>query len=186
MTDNSVPLESSESLRKVGKVTGVHGLKGELYVYIFSKDISWVDGLDEIVFESPQGVRKVCVVESLRPFKDGFLVFIEGVSDRSQAENFRSHLVYVSGAHFETDEDDESFYLAEIEGFKVFDKGTLLGVIEGFSSNTIQDLLLVRMDVGVIQVPLVEDFLVEIKFEEGELYMTLPEGLVEAQREPSK
>lgn len=176
----------AESLRKIGKVSGVHGLKGELYIYVFSKDVSWIDELDELVLEDAKGQRITHVVRSLRPFKDGFLVFIEGVDDRTAAEKFRAHNVYVNGSLFISDEGDETFYLAEIEGFEVYDGELLLGVIEGFSSNTAQDLLLVRMDFGLAEIPLVEDFLVEIEFEEKKIFMELPEGLIDTQRDTKK
>lgn len=176
----------STALRKVGKITGVHGLKGELFVYVFSKDISWIDGLTELVLEDAKGARQTFKIESHRPFKEGFLVFIEGVADRTEAEKFRAHLVYVSADLFVSDEGDEGFYLAEIEGFKVFDKEVLLGTIEGFGSNTVQDLIIVRMDIGTVEIPLVEDFLVEINFEKNEVHMKLPEGLVESQQDPKK
>jgi 16S rRNA processing protein RimM len=172
------------STRKVGKVTGVHGLKGELYVYVFSKDVSWIDDLKEIVLEDVKGVRKIFPVESLRPFKEGFLVFVKGITDRTAAEGLRGLLVYVDADLFTTDEGDESFYLVEIENFKVFDKEIPLGVIEAFSSNTVQDLLVVRMENGVVEIPLVEDFLVDIDFDKKEVHMDLPAGLIEVQRDP--
>lgn len=182
---NSAPV-SSESLRKVGKVSGLHGLKGELYIYVFSKDVSWIDELKEIILENAKGERRKFLITSLRPFKDGFLVFVEGITDRTAAEDLRSHLVYVDGELFVTEDGDESFYLAEIEGFTVFDGEAPVGVIEGFSSNTVQDLLLVRTDSGIAEIPLVEDFLVEIKFDERKIFMTLPEGLLDLHRDTKK
>ncbi|MEY4616015.1 MAG: rRNA processing protein RimM [Pseudomonadota bacterium] len=176
----------SESLRKIGKISGVHGLKGELYIYVFSKDISWIDELTEVVFEDAKGQRTTHLVKSLRPFKDGFLVFIEGVNDRTEAEKLRAQLVYVSGSFFVSDEGDDTFYLAEIEGFEVYDDEVRLGIIEGFGTNTVQDLLHVRMDFGIAEIPLVEEFLVEIDFEEKKIFMELPEGLIEIQRESKK
>lgn len=186
MQDNKSELPSVESLRKIGKVTGLHGLKGEIFVYVFSKDVSWIDRLKEIVFEDIKGVRKPYDVKSLRPFKEGFLVFVEGIEDRTAAEGLRSHLVYVSADLFVTDADDDSFYLVEIEGFKVFDQNQLLGDIEGFSTNNAQDLLLVRSDSGLLEIPLVEEFLLEIRFDEKEVHMQLPEGLAESQKVPQK
>ena len=186
MSDMSSKTDEIGSLRKVGKVTGVHGLKGELYVYVFSKDVSWIDKLETLTLEDVKGVRTNHVVKHVRPFKDGFLVFIDDVNDRTQSENFRSRLVYVDSELFVTEDGDESFYLAEIEGFQVYDKNQLVGVIEGFGSNTVQDLLIVRLDSGVVEIPLVEDFLLEIQFEEKKLFMDLPEGLVESLKDSQK
>lgn len=186
MSDEQDQTSSAQSLRNIGKVAGIHGLKGELYVYVFSKDVSWIDGLSELILENPKGEQSILKIESLRPFKDGFLVFIAGVTDRNEAENHRGKLVYVDAELFVTDDEDDSFYLAEIEGFKVFDKDKLLGTITGFSSNTAQDLLIVEGDGLKVEIPLVEEFLSAIDFDKQEVRMNLPEGLVESQQESEK
>lgn len=182
------PQHSSEShsLRKIGKVTGIHGLKGELFVHVFSKDTSWLAKLKEITLEDAKGIKKSYQIISTRPYKQGFLVFIEGVADRTEAEKLRACLVHVDGTLFVSEEGDEGFYLVEIEGFKVYDQGVYLGTIEGFSSNGAQDLLIVGMSFGPIDIPLVADFLMDIDFDKKEVHMKLPEGLIEVQREAKK
>lgn len=152
---------------------------------MFSKDISWIDHLKEIVFEDPKGQRKTYSVLSHRPHKEGFLVFIEGVVDRTSAESLRAHLVYVAGSLFISDSGDSSFYLAEIEGFRVFDQGHSLGEIIGFGTNSVQDLIIVQIGKDKVEIPLVEDFLESIEFEQKEVHMNLPPGLVDIQI-PSK
>lgn len=181
--------ESAASIewRKIGKITGVHGLKGELYVYVFSKDISWTNKLDTLLLEDAKGERSEHRIQNLRAFKDGFLVVLEGVLDRTAAENLRSRLVYVSSHLFVSEEGEDSFYLLEIEGFKVFDKGLYIGIIESFSSNTVQDLLVVALENGSkAEIPLVEPFITDIRFEEGEVHMDLPPGLIEVQQVTKK
>ncbi len=174
-------------LRKIGKITGIHGLRGEVFVHVFSKDVSWIHGLKELYLESLNGGDRRCFkVCSHRPHKEGFLVFIEGVNDRTEAERLRSQLVFVDGSLFETEEGDESFYLSEIEGFTVFDGDEMIGSIQGFGTNTVQDLLLVQTSWGTVEIPLVEEFLVEIDFEQNKIYMKLPEGLIEIQKTAQK
>ncbi len=186
MSEEAQNNPESATLRKVGKISGIHGLKGELFVFVFSKDVSWIDELTEIVLEDAKGRHRTFKVESVRPFKEGFLVFVEGVTDRTEAEKLRASLVYVKRDLFVTEEGDESFYLAEIEGFKVFHNETLLGTIVGFSSNTAQDLIVVQMDAGTIEIPLIEEFLLDLDFDKQEVHMKLPEGLIESQRDPKK
>ncbi len=82
---------------------------------------------------------------------------------------------------FITEEGDSSFYLLEIEGFKVLDRGRLLGEIIGFGSNSVQDLIVVQVGQIKIEIPLVEAFLETIEFELREVHMNLPDGLIEAQ-----
>ena len=100
--------------RKIGIVSGLHGLKGEVYIHVFSKDISWINNLTSIIFEDSKGNLKPFDVKSFKPYKSGFLVFLVGINDRTMAESLRSHLVWVLSDLFSTHDDDESFYLAEI------------------------------------------------------------------------
>lgn len=162
-------------------MTGLHGLKGEVFVHVFSRDVSWINKLKEIVFEDAKGHRHPRLVRSLRPHKEGFLATLEGIDDRNSAELLRAQLVYVSSDLFTTESGDSTFYLAEIEGFKVFDQGQCLGSIIGFSSNSVQDLLVVELPQtqGKVEIPLVEDFLETIDFEKKEVHMILPPGLMD-------
>jgi len=153
-----------------------------VFIHVFSKDISWINNLTEVILEDPKGQRNTYKVLSHRPHKEGFLATLEGVSDRTSAEKIRAQLVFVSASLFVSDTGDSSFYLTEIEGFKVFDQGRHLGEIVGFGSNTIQDLIIIQIDKDKIEIPLVADFLESIEFEKGEVHMKLPDGLIEIQR----
>lgn len=89
--------------------------------------------------------------------------------------------MYVAGSLFISDNGDSSFYLSEIEGFKVFDQDRCIGEVVGFGSNSVQDLIIVQIDKDKVEIPLVEDFLIAIEFEQKEIHMNLPPGLVEVQ-----
>lgn len=89
--------------------------------------------------------------------------------------------MYVAGSLFISASGDSSFYLSEIERFKVFDQGRCLGEIVGFGSNSVQDLIIIQIEKDKVEIPLVEDFLVAIEFGQREVHMKLPPGLVEVQ-----
>jgi 16S rRNA processing protein RimM len=152
-----------------------------VFVHVFSKDVSWIDQLKEIILEDLKGQRISFQVLSLRPHKEGFLVFLDRINDRTAAEKIRAHLVFVSAELFISDSGDNSFYLSEIEGFKVFDQTHYLGEIVGFGSNSVQDLIIIQIEKEKVEIPLVEDFLESIEFEKGEVHMKLPRGLVDVQ-----
>jgi 16S rRNA processing protein RimM len=117
------------------------------------------------------------------------LVRLEGVSDREQAESLRgaSFLIPIC---LISSQKGESLFLHELEGFNVFDKGKSVGTVVGFSSNGPQDLLLIAESGSEkscpthppAEVPLVDAFLKEIKFESKAIFMELPEGLLEINR----
>jgi len=66
-----------------------------------------------------------------------------------------------------------------VKGFKVYDKGTLVGKIIGFSSNNAQDLLIVETSNKEVEIPFVQAFVVKMDSKNKKIEMDLPEGLVE-------
>ncbi len=159
--------------KNVGKIKDAHSLKGEVYVLVFSKDISWADHL-----ESAQVGEKIFPVQRWKPYKDGLLVKFEGVNDRTQAEAIKGQIFSISEELLESDEGD-TIYLSEIQDFHIVDaNGEELGQITGFSSNIAQDLLVVtKKSGGQAEIPFVDEFIVEIDFDAKKIEMDLPEGI---------
>ena len=70
-------------------------------------------------------------------------------------------------------------YLIEIMGFEVFDQEQIIGVVQNFSSNTEQDLLVVESPIRFFEIPFVEAFIDSIDYENKKIFMKIPEGLLE-------
>lgn len=171
-------------MRKVGKVKDAHGLRGDLAVLIFSKDVSWLKQLQVFGLSATDSEQdlKTFNVEKAKPFKEGLILKPEGIVDRTQAEKLKGQLFYIPEELLESQE-GETIYLSEIQGFQVENpQGEKLGTVTGFSSNLAQDLLLVdKLTGGQAEIPFVEDFIVEIDFEGQRLILDLPEGIWDLQ-----
>jgi len=161
-------------LRLVGKVKSAQGLKGEIFIIFFSKDYSWAQDIEKIYLEN-----KAYNVVKIALHKDGLKVLLEGLSNRNQSEALIGKEVFIDNDFFDS-EDGESIFLSEIENFLVVDESVgNLGRIIGFSSNTIQDLLIIKYNEREIEVPFVNEFVKEIDYHKEIIYMNLPEGLLE-------
>lgn len=173
---------SESQWTKVGKIKDAHGLRGDLYVLIFSKDISWAKEIEHFAVApmDQEQNKKTFKIEKIKGFKDGVMIKAQGVQDRTQAEALRGQMFYLPADIFESDE-GETIYLKEIQGFQVHDQdGNVLGPILDFSTNTIQDLLVVELSTGKkVEIPFVEDFILEIDFASKVVHMDLPEGLLD-------
>ena len=167
---------------KIGKVKDAHSLKGDVYILVFSKDISWLKDVDSFALAMPdkENDKTIYEIERIKAFKDGVMIKPKGVDDRNQSEALKGRLFYLPEELFESDEGD-TIYLKEILGFQVVDQdGKDIGKIVEFSSNTMQDILVVEMATGKkVEIPFVDAFIIEIKFEEKILEMDLPEGLLD-------
>jgi 16S rRNA processing protein RimM len=171
-------------MKLVGKVKEAHGLKGEFYILVFSGDVSWLPRLKSCGIKlKSQAEPQSFAVEKVKPFKDGFILKTAEVKDRTAAEPFK-------GAEFHIDEElfvskkGETIYLSEILNFKVKDKDqTDIGQIVAFSSNGVQDLLVVKKANGKdIEIPFVEAFIKKIDWKHNTLVMDLPEGLTDLEK----
>ncbi len=166
--------------RKVGKVKEAHGLRGDLWIFIFSKDVSWSNELREFGLgpDSENPEPTVHQVEKVKAFKEGLLLKPAEIFDRTQAEKLKGQMFYVAENLFQSEPGD-TIYLSEILNFEVWDQtASCRGKITAFSSNQAQDLLVVtKTEGGLAEIPFVEDFIVEMDYQNKKIIMKLPEGL---------
>ncbi|MBL7543841.1 MAG: 16S rRNA processing protein RimM [Bdellovibrionaceae bacterium] len=167
----------------MGKVLDAHALKGEIYFFSFSKDISWIEKGMTICLESCRTMKRTdFVIESFRPFKDGALIKFEGVDNRNQSEELKGDLIFIDNQNF-VSEPGETIFLREVLNFEVRDEQhNSLGKIIDFNSNSIQDLLVIKNDLFTYEVPFVDDFIVEIQFEDSIIVMNFPLDLMDINR----
>lgn len=160
----------------VGKIKLARGLKGELFALIFSKQVDWADKLKQVALGDENTVYSVI---RARPHKDGLLLTLEGVSDRTGAEALLGKTLSISSELLVTKKGD-TIFLSEILGFEMLTKqGDFLGPIVGFSSNGPQDLLVIDHKGRRCDIPFVPAFVLDINFEKKQIIVDLPEGLLD-------
>lgn len=166
-------------MKKVGKIKEAHGLKGELSVLIFSQDISWLSDLETCQIQNGSQIRELQVLAA-KAFKKGFILKAKEITNRNESEA-------VEGWDFLIPEDlliselGDTIFLNEVLHFKALDPaGKLLGEVIDFSSNGVQDLLILEKPDGKLaEIPFVPAFVKQILFEKSELILDLPEGLLD-------
>ncbi len=167
---------------KVGKVKDAHGLKGELYIYLFAKEATWNKRLKEfhLTRESATGQIETLKfsLKSAKPHKDGLIVSTLEIKDRTQAETLKGFGFEIPKSLL-VSKKGETPYLIEILGFEVFDSENLIGQIQSFSSNNEQDLLVVESLTRFFEIPFVEAYIDEIDYDAKKIKMKIPEGLLE-------
>ncbi len=155
----------------VGKVLDAHGIRGDIYCIVFSGDASWVGDLETLKLGT-----EVFKINRIKEFKKGFIASLEGFTDRNRAESYKGKDVWVDEDLF-ISEDGDALFLKEILGFEIQDK-TLgpVGKITGFSSNGLQDLLVIS---NKIEIPFVKEFVLKMDFDKKIIQTDLPEGLLQ-------
>jgi len=167
-----------EDLVAVGRVIGAHGLRGELVVA--SDGDSLFDlGDDEVVWigdpPEPHGWL------AARPHKGRVLLTVVGVADRTAAEAKRGAVVRLPPTSRRPLDDDE-VWVEDLIGVRIRSaEGTLVGTVTGLIESAAHDLLEVETAAGdTCLIPMARDWLVELRMQEREIVMQLPEGLIPA------
>lgn len=176
--------DTPSELVKVGKIIDAHALKGEVYLLSFAKDISWLEKGISLVLESPKlgNTPRDYNVVTFRPFKDGALIKFEGIDNRNQSEEIKGSIVFTGDDSF-VSEPGETIFLREVLNFEIQDQDkTSLGKVTSFNSNGTQDLLVITKDNFSYEVPFVDDFIVEILFEQSIVVMNFPLDLMDINR----
>lgn len=165
-------------MKLVGKVREAHGLKGDLYIVIFSGDISWAKRMKSFGLKAKDAEEtQTFTVERTKPFKKGIIVKASEIKDRTDAESLE-HLEFFVDEDLFVSKPGETIFLSEIKNFKLKNpEQTVLGEIVGFSSNGAQDLLVVEADGKKVEVPFVDEFIKKIDFKHQAVVMDLPDGL---------
>lgn len=181
----------------IGKILDAHGIKGDLYCFVFSGDTSWITQVkfltlrkqlkiqlkDKIQEQAKDQLSKEENFEiiKIKAFKKGFIATLKGIQDRNMAETYKGSEVWVKADLF-ISKDGESLYLSELIEFKVNDHilGEI-GQVRAFSSNSLQDLLVIANNNNnkTFEVPFVKEFVSRIDYVNKAIYMKLPLGLLE-------
>lgn len=170
-------------MKLVGKVREAHGLKGDLYVVIFSGDISWAKRMKRFGLKLKDSEEvQTFTVERTKPFKKGLIVKASEIKDRTEAENLE-HLEFHVEEDLFVSKPGETIYLSEIKNFKLKNpEQTVLGEIVDFSSNGMQDLLVVESNGKKVEIPFVDAFIKKIDFKHQAVVMDLPDGLFDIEK----
>jgi 16S rRNA processing protein RimM len=157
---------------EIGRIARAHGIRGEVVVVTHDPASELLDRVGEIwVAGAP---RRVVAARST---PRGWLVQLEAVATRNDAEALRGQLVEVDRDVLDLDDDD--VLLGDLVGCRVQRlDGTPWGTIAAVEPG-MQDRLVIHDGDIERQLPLVDEFVTAIDLEAGVVTVDPPEGLPE-------
>lgn len=170
---------AEESVYKVGSLTRVHGLKGEIS-FAFTDDVWDRVDADYLVLRV-DGILVPFFLEEYR-FRSDSVALLKFVD----IDNADDALPYVGcDVYFPFDltpEDaPEDLRWSNFTGFSVFlkDVDGMVGTISHVDDSTANVLFTIDMASGEVLVPAVEEFIVDVDYASRRLTLDLPEGLLD-------
>ncbi|MEM7646516.1 MAG: hypothetical protein AAF203_06385 [Pseudomonadota bacterium] len=141
----------------IGKIHSPQGVRGDVFVLVFAGEAAWIDQWDVLSFSQNRAVKPSNELKiqkkriHQKQKKWGVVIHLEGVDDRSAAEELVGENVFIPES-FLVSEPGEEIYLREVLGFDVIDESRgCVGQVFGFSGTNLQDLIIIAApDAGVL------------------------------------
>lgn len=160
----------------IGEVLRPHGVSGMLKVYPITSDPERFSQLREVVFGKGKTNQRFKVI-SARVQPDHVLLSVEGIESVEQAEAFRGWEVRIDRS--EVPPLQEGWYYFELEGMKVYDGETFLGVLTQVLETGANDVYIVKGARGEICVPALKSVVKHVDVKGRRMDVVLPPGLLE-------
>lgn len=171
--------EGSNKRVCLGRITGAHGLKGEVRIRTFTETPGAIAAYGPLRDEA--GARRFEISE-LRPDKGGVVARLSGIDTREAADALKGVELYVTRAQLPEADGEEAFYHADLIGLVALDgNGAALGQVVAVQNFGAGDLLEVRPATGgqTVLVPFTQEIVPDIDRDGGWLLMIPPEGIFE-------
>lgn len=162
----------------IGKVVGVHGIKGELKVKsesdVFERQMEVTPEVS--LYRGTKHER--LEIEEIKPYKDIYLIKFKGIEDRSSAEERIGGELFIKKEEQVPLEEGE-FYYHQLMGLKVVDEsGREIGVVDSIFEQPASHILEVKTLSGkTVLIPFIDQFVKEIDLNSGKIVVSLIEGM---------
>lgn len=156
---------------EIGGVARAHGIRGEIVVVTHDPDSDTLGKVESIYVGGVE--RKVT---GARDTQRGWLVALDGIVTRNDAEALQGQRVEVDRDALDLEEDD--VLLDDLVGCECrLADGTSWGTVYAVDPGNFQDLLVVHHGDVERLLPLIDQFVTSIDIDEGVIIVDPPEGL---------
>lgn len=162
---------------ETGKITGTHGLKGEVRVQPWADSPEFLADFDELYLD--KGAKKIEITSS-RVHKNMLIMKIKGIDSIEEADRLRNKVLYMNRDDVELE--DGAYFIQDLIGLDVIDDdtGELLGRLDDVSETGANDVYHVRTNDGkIFLIPVIPDVIKDISPEDGYIKIFKMKGLFE-------
>jgi len=170
---------TEDSLVEAGTITGTHGLRGDLKIRPNTNGSQVLLGAESVTLHCSDGRKLTIDVVKTSLHKQIILLTLEGYDHINKVEGLLGAKVFMAYEQF-PELEEGSHYWHQLQGLQVVDSqlgdlGTLTSVLETNG----HDVYVTEGVHGEVMFPAVEAFIDEIDLEQGQMRVTLPDGLIE-------
>lgn len=175
----------------VGRIRRPHGVRGELVVEALTDEPDAIFAPGRRVFQGtadgalwldPRSRQpRALEITGQRPFKEGWLLTVDAITDRTEAEKWNGRHLMVPVEEL-SEPDEGEVFAHELVGMQLVeaDTGRALGQVVEFYELPQGLLLEFRAGERLASLPFVDEFVDEVDREARVIRVRLPDGLLEA------
>ena len=161
-------MSTRDALVPLGVVTGAHGVHGELRVKPYNPGSPLLLTLQRALLRMPgPGPAREVALRGARPHRHELIVRIEACEDRDAAVALRGAELCLPRAQLPALAPGEH-YLVDLIGLQARRAdGTLVGSVMAVIEYPASQVLRIQTDAGMIEVPMLAPYLIEIRLDAG-------------------
>ena len=168
----------SGGLLLIGKVIGPHGLGGLLRIWAFAGSNASFRDAGSVILRSVSGETREYTVIDIRPHKNTFLMKLEGLQSKDEAEKCRDADIFVNKEAL--DRSDDEYFWYELLGLNVYlDTGQYVGTISEIIPTKAHDIYVVREGGKEICIPAIYEVVRDVDVANKKMVISALEGLLE-------
>lgn len=156
-----------------------HGVRGEVTARLAGLEPAELAGLRRLALRTAAGEERPVRIRRLRPKQGGWIVALEGLTDRGAAEELRGAVLLAPREDLPEPGADE-WYVSDLVGLTVTtDDGRELGRLEEVLKLPAHDVYVVRGSWGEILLPAIADVVIAVDGEARRMTVHLLPGLAD-------
>ncbi|HUV50695.1 MAG TPA: ribosome maturation factor RimM [Anaerolineae bacterium] len=161
----------------IGKIVGLHGLKGTLKVFSYAESLSAFKPGGLILVRDGKSRDKTYVIQWVKPHTRTILLSLKGVDDCDMPETLVGSDLFIEKAKLPKLK-GESYYWIDIIGLSVYTiDEKFIGRVESIIPTGSNDVYVVKNNDDEILIPGIESVVKEIDLKQKIMRVDLPEGL---------
>jgi 16S rRNA processing protein RimM len=173
-------MQRADGYVALGKIVGVHGVRGELQVYPYTEEPEALSRYGSVYVPGPGGELRAFEVQGVRTKGWKALLLLDGVFERKEAEAFLGLEIFQAKECLPPTDEGE-YYWHELVGLNVITTGGLdLGTLQRIIPTGGHDVYVVAGEGGEIFLPAIEEVIREVDLLRGLMVVKPVPGLFEA------
>ena len=161
----------------IGKIVGIHGIKGTNKLRSYAESLSVFLPGRSILVRDLRGREASYEIHWVKPHTGTPLVSFKGITDYGQAKTLIGAELFIPQSEL-PELDEDTYYWYDLIGIEVVTMtGEFLGRIESIIETGSNDVYVVKSNEKEVLIPALESVVLEIDLAHKRMQVDLPEGL---------